>query len=236
MKTRLKREYFRRFLRPMNKLDLSPGLVGRTFGVGTAAGLSATVGLQSVIVLGLWAAFRPSMSLRFNLPIAWVLTGITNPLTLVPMYTFYYSVGVALLGKTDGAYDMSAYWLRLEEDGVFSVALDSWNFLLITLLGSLPFTVAGGVAAYYLGRWIGGKMANRRQVRFLRLEKLKAATRKASLPLSRRRRSTATEDGETENAAGTADAGTAGNAVSPDAAASEPAPTPRPPPTGTDGA
>lgn len=161
----IRRHYFRRFLRPINKLKLTPEVVGRTMFVGLLWGLSASVGFQLIFValfwlIGRWAD-RP-----FNFPIALLLTGITNPLTITPIYSAYFFIGCSLLPSCQPAHFSVKFLLeRLSEEGPWSLLADSWSFLTITFFASLPFAVAAGVAGYWFGRTLGERLHKRRQKR-----------------------------------------------------------------------
>ncbi|HET8728877.1 MAG TPA: DUF2062 domain-containing protein [Alphaproteobacteria bacterium] len=161
----LKRQYFRRFLRPINKMKLGPGQVGRTVVVGLFWGLTASVGLQVVGVGLCWLAMR-GLDRPFNLPIALLLTGVTNPLTIAPIYSLYFVVGCAALPSCHpGAGSVETIIVRLKEEGLWDVLADSWQFFAITYAGSLPFAIAGSVAGFYFGRWVGGMLQHRRRRR-----------------------------------------------------------------------
>lgn len=186
MRTRMRRLYFRRFLQPINRMDLSPGTVARTCAVGGAAGISATVGLQTIGVFILWVCTRRFEAHRFNLAIALLLTGITNPLTVVPMYGFYYTCGNWMLGRTTSLVDVSTIIDRIKDEGLWAVVAGSWQFFAVSLVGSLPFTIIGTIALYSTGRWIGQKLEARRRIRKRRRERLKLGDLAKKLTLRRR--------------------------------------------------
>jgi len=142
----LKRQYFRRFLRPINKLRLGSEDVGRTAFVGLFWGLTASVGFQLAGVGLCWLVMR-WLHKPFNLPIAFLLTGVTNVVTIPPIYTLYYVVGCAALPSCEpGLGSVEGILSRLTEEGVWNVLAESWRFLAIAYLGGLPFAVAGSIA------------------------------------------------------------------------------------------
>lgn len=170
-----RRRYFKRVLRPINRLELKPATVGRTMAVGLLWGLSATVGLQVIGVTLFWLAGR-WLRRPFHYPVALLLTAVTNPLTVAPMYSLYFVVGSVILwtpAVEEVAVD--ALVARLTEAGAWQIILDSGWFFAVCFVGSLPFAVAGTVAGYYFGRYVGYRLSNRRFARRKRIADTKAA-------------------------------------------------------------
>lgn len=161
----LKKQYFRRFLRPINKLGLDPGQVGRTMVMGLFWGLTASVGFQLIGVGLCWLVMR-QIDRPFSLPIAILLTGVTNPLTIAPLYSLYFIVGCAAIPSCHpGVGSVETLAARVSEEGVWNVLAESWQFLAIAYAGGLPFAIAGATAGLYFGRWIGHVLQQRRQRR-----------------------------------------------------------------------
>lgn len=152
---RLRRLVRYRLVVPMLRSRHGPEHTARGIGMGVFWGLTPTVGFQTPLMLGVWAGARslgwPS-SLVQTAAWAWV----NNPLTIVPLYYMYYVTGQALLGH--GA-DMAGYGAFA---GVWSTAMDgsmpaleraATAFRVLgwpTLLGCVPWAVAGAVISY---RW-----------------------------------------------------------------------------------
>jgi len=74
--------------------------------------------------LGLFIAFMPvpghfliaalgALALRINIPVAFITTLVSNPVTMGPMYYLCYQVGLALLGMPPRPFEfeMSMAWL-----------------------------------------------------------------------------------------------------------------------------
>ena len=170
----VRRRYFKRVLRPINRLELTPATVGRTMAAGLFWGLSATVGLQVIGVTVSWLVGR-WVRRPFYYPVAMLLTAITNPLTVAPMYSLYFMVGSVLLWRP--AVDevaLEALVARLTEAGAWQIILDSGWFFAVCFVGSLPFAVLGTVAGYYFGRYVGYRLSRRRFVRRKRRADVKA--------------------------------------------------------------
>lgn len=167
MKQYVRRQYFRRFLRPINRLELDPGVVSRTMVVGVGWGLSPLVGFQ-LIGLGLtWVVLARMLRRSFNLPIAALLTAITNPLTVPPIYTIYYATGCATIDCSGTGAQLSALITTIAEvrlsdlfsgDTLVAIA----EPLGIIVVGALPYMLVGCVAARYLGLYVGQSLAQRR--------------------------------------------------------------------------
>lgn len=188
----IRRHYFRRFLSPINRMRLTPETVGRTCLFGLMWGLSPTVGVQVAGLALTWVIVDKAMDQPFNFPIALVLTGVTNPLTVVPIYGLYFTVGCRAIGCDIAEYHVQGVVRAiadLDVTGLFAKSFDAIAVPLgITLLGSLPFVAAGSVAGWYFGRSIGHRLQHRRDARARR----RAVTRRGLL----RRRSAPPADGE----------------------------------------
>ena len=175
-----RRQYFRRFLKPINRMRLSPSVVGRTAVVGLAFGLTASVGIQLIGVFLIWLVGR-AIRRPINLALAVLLTSVTNPLTIVPIYTGYFFIGCAMLQCDTSVITiepMIAAINAIDLTGLFTGSWDtalasfaplgagSWETiglpLTITAVGSLPFAIAGSVAGYYFGRYVGERLHIRR--------------------------------------------------------------------------
>ena len=81
-----------RFLRHVSRQRATPHAIALGTAIGVFIGLTPTVGLQTLIVLFL-ATLVGASRVAAVLPV-W----ITNPVTLVPVYTFNYWLGTLLVG------------------------------------------------------------------------------------------------------------------------------------------
>ncbi len=176
----VRRQYFRRFLRPINRLRLSPAVVGRTAVVGLAFGLTASVGIQLIGVFLIWLVGR-AVRRPINLALAVVLTGVTNPLTIAPIYTVYFLTGCAVIRCDTSVITIEPLLAAINAIDFRALFTGSWDMamasfgqlgsgswetiglpLAITVLGSLPFALVGSVAGYYFGRYVGERLHVRR--------------------------------------------------------------------------
>lgn len=160
-----RRQYFRRFLRPINRMRLSPSVVGRTAVVGLAFGLTASVGVQIAGVFLVWLVARTARR-PINLLLAVVLTGVTNPFTIAPIYTLYFFTGCALTQCDTSVISIEPLIAAITQWSLRDLWESSWDALVvplaITMLGSLPFALAGSGAGYYFGRYVGQRLHIRR--------------------------------------------------------------------------
>ncbi len=94
------------------------------------------------------AAGLLALSLRVNLPLAVIVTWISNPLTMAPMYWSGYSLGVRLLGdRPRSGFEPSVKWFMAEFYRI-------WEPLLLgcLLLGAVSAALAYAITRL-LWRW-----------------------------------------------------------------------------------
>ena len=132
---------------------------------GLGIGLAVPPGFQLATLFGLWWAAR-RVRRGFNLPIAALLTGITNPLTFVPIYTAYFVVGCGLTGCEIEHGTLHGIVQRMEQEGFWAVLSGSWKLLGIIAVGGLPIAAVVTVSGYRFGRYVGERLRRRRDRRF----------------------------------------------------------------------
>jgi uncharacterized protein (DUF2062 family) len=161
----IRRHYFRRFLRPINRLKLTSDVLARTMAIGLGIGISATVGLQILAVSIAWLIAR-RIDRPFNIAIALLLTGVTNALTVPPLYSIYFVTGCAMTSCDLGAFQLRRVINLVADFEAWDLASSSWTWLaeplFVTFVGSLPYTIAGAVAGWYFGRALGWRLHHRR--------------------------------------------------------------------------
>lgn len=86
-------------LRSVLALDDSPHAIALGVGIGIFVGLTPSVGIQTILILGVILATRPFF--YFNGTAAMASTYISNPLTMAPMYYFWYRLGAWFIPGTD---------------------------------------------------------------------------------------------------------------------------------------
>lgn len=117
----------------------TPTMMALSFGVGTMIGMSPLFGIHTP--LGILAAWL----FRLNKPATITGVYITNPLTMVPIYTFSTWVGIKLLGSDLCIIEFNFKHLT------FSNVVDELNaFLLPFFVGSTVVALIGGILSYYI--------------------------------------------------------------------------------------
>lgn len=111
----------------------SPRKVAMSFAVGTFIGVSPFLGFHTVLILAVAWMFR------LNKVVALTAAYITNPLTLIPIYTFCIWIGAVLLGV-----DITA--VKIDWDD-FTMSVLFSELKLIVAPFFLGTTVLGGVGA-----------------------------------------------------------------------------------------
>ncbi len=125
------------FLRRTGCLSVHRRAVARGIAVGLFVGLTPTVGIQTVLMIG------ACLLLRANFPAAFVISWISNPLTVGPLYVAYSIIGETLLGS----------WLTF---AIFSLFELTWTVASAVMevayvgLGSLLVAVPAALAGYLI--------------------------------------------------------------------------------------
>lgn len=119
LKTRLltwRDTLWKNLIAPLSFSNSPPWFDARGVAIGLLVGLGVPIGAHTLI-LGLLL-----VSVRFNFPIAFAVTWIVNPFTVIPMYYGYYAVGSVLLGCSP-SMGMDGFREMMEP------VLDAGNFL-----------------------------------------------------------------------------------------------------------
>lgn len=86
----------RRILRNILALDDSPHAIALGVAIGLFFGLTPTVGIQTLFILATVALTRRLF--YFNAAAAMAATYVSNPITMVPLYYFWYRLGAVFIG------------------------------------------------------------------------------------------------------------------------------------------
>ena len=124
----------RMLLRTILQLDDTPHSIALGATVGMWIGMTPTVGIQMALVMIFVFFTRPFF--RFNVMAAIVMVYISNPLTMIPLYWFYYKVGTLFI---EGSVTREHLTQTIKSDG----APDSWDAVL-TLLTDLGWPLMLG--------------------------------------------------------------------------------------------
>lgn len=127
------------FLRRTGSLDVDELTLARGVAVGLFIGLTPTVGIQTLLMLG------ASALLRANFPAAFLASCINNPLTFPAIYFGFHQLGEALMAHLPIRFDS----LRgLEEE----IAEETTALVIGSLAVALPAAVAGYFLFLYIWR------------------------------------------------------------------------------------
>lgn len=129
-------------------LSLQRYALARGVAVGVFIGLTPTVGMQTLLMLG------ACLLLRANFPAAFVASWISNPFTIAPMYFAFGVLGRMLFQPLFTTFIDGS-------DLVEKAALET----LYVALGSLPVAILGAALGYVLFLWAWLAWARRRHER-----------------------------------------------------------------------
>jgi uncharacterized protein len=109
--------------------------VARGVAVGLFVGLTPTVGVQTLLMI------IGCILLRGNFPVAFILSWVSNPVTMVPLYWFFNVLGETVFEP-----------LLPMEDGTPNLIDDALHETMLTALGSLLIATPAGVIGYFATR------------------------------------------------------------------------------------
>jgi uncharacterized protein (DUF2062 family) len=160
-----------RLVVPMLRSRHGPEHTARGIGLGVFWGLTPTVGVQTFLMVGVWAAARSLFGWHSSLVQTAAWTWINNPITMVPLYYLFYVTGQVMLGhgaEMAGYAAFASVWsgtmdggTSLAERTMMAVRVLGWP----TLLGCVPWSVAGGLISY---RWALSVLSRRHEARLAR--------------------------------------------------------------------
>jgi len=141
----------RQLLRSVLALNDSPHAVALGVAVGIFVGLTPTVGVQTVLILAL--AFLSRKVCYFNGAAAMASTYVSNPFTMLPLYYFWYQLGMWFFPGSSATIDLApltefngiAGWWNAMCDLGLNVGVPMFVGALITA----PFGAVGAYAATY---------------------------------------------------------------------------------------
>jgi len=132
------------FLRRTGCLSVHRRAIARGIAVGLFVGLTPTVGIQTVLMLG------ACLPLRANFPAAFFISWVSNPLTMAPLYVVYSFIGETLLGTWLLGVLVSLFELT---QAVAMTALEVAYIGLGSLLVAVPAAAAGYLISLALHRY-----------------------------------------------------------------------------------
>ncbi len=172
---------FRRLLRlrlviPVLRSPAAADYTARGVFVGLLVAMTPTVGIQMMIVVGIWAMVRLLRPVwDFNVVIAMLWTWFTNIFTLPPIYYLFLLTGEGMLGRWGEAGGYAMFVDRLVQllrtDATFLESLwiyaagifEAWGVPM--LLGSVPWSIASAFLGYWWSLRLIKRFRQRRHVR-----------------------------------------------------------------------
>lgn len=147
----------RRFIRfklliPVLRSRQSPEFTARGVANGVFWGLTPTLGLQTIEILGTWGIARFAFGRDSSLIQALIWVWVNNPITMVPMFYVFYLTGVKMMGGPAGDYNAFVrLWDETETRGWLEGLLTIARGIgLPMLIGCVPYAIAGSWLSY---RW-----------------------------------------------------------------------------------
>ena len=147
--------------------------------VGLLVSLTPTVGLQMVIVAGVWAmvrVLRPSWD--FNVVIGMIWTWLTNVFTAPPIYYAFLVTGEGMLGRWGETGGYAIFQQRLvkllQTDVTFLESLliyvvgifEAWGMPM--MIGCVPWAIGGAFLGYWWSLRLIHRFQNRHQSQNIR--------------------------------------------------------------------
>lgn len=144
-----------RLIIPVVRSPHPPEYTARGVANGVLWGMTPLMGLQTLLILGTWAALHRVLRRDSSLVQALIWAWVNNPLTMVPMYYAYFVTGAWLTGSSDimGGYAAFVSMVNASE------AEPTWFARGIRLgrdvgvavtVGCIPYTIACSWISY---RW-----------------------------------------------------------------------------------
>jgi len=145
---RIKR-LFRYYWLRLYRLQGNPTALAGGFAIGIFIGLTPTLPVQTPLILALTLLTRTSFPA--GILSSWL---VCNPLTMVPIYFFSYSLGQALFGTAQSSSDIMSLILLIKTaaplaDIIGSVSALGWQAIYPLLVGSLVFAIPVGLISYF---------------------------------------------------------------------------------------
>jgi uncharacterized protein (DUF2062 family) len=153
-----------RFVIPIFRSRHPPEFTAGGVANGVFWALTPSVGIQSLAILASWFVARTALRRDSSLLQAFIWAWINNPLTMIPMYYIFYVTGLLLLGQggeSTGYAVFASVWDASSSVPWFDRLASIGRAIGVpTVLGSLPYAVAGGLISY---RWALRMVRRRRE-------------------------------------------------------------------------
>ncbi len=155
------------FLEALVRSENPPWFDARGAAIGLMIGLGVPIGGQMIVLALLRLCFR------FNALIAFAMTWINNPLSLLPLYYGYYYVGSLILDRpvAMSVEDFQALFRPILHAGYFwgsvhAFLLMSWDILKRWTVCAVIFSLVSGLLGYVVAHRIQKKRSSVEPVRW----------------------------------------------------------------------
>jgi uncharacterized protein (DUF2062 family) len=114
--------------------------LARGVSLGLFVGLTPTVGIQTAMMIA------GSLMFRANFPAAFIVSFVSNPVTMAPLYYGFHELGVGLMR-----------WLPVTRAATESLGHNFAADTIATLVGSMAVAIPASILGYFafLGLWRG---------------------------------------------------------------------------------
>lgn len=174
-----------RWLQPYLRSQNTPHRAALGTGLGIFVGLLPLVGIQTYLVILLWAIGRYLLRIHLSLPVAVAMVWITNPFSLPPLFYLYYLIGTSLLwifpidapsllttlaiwqGSLGRGVEAGSLWaVWLERMGIRLLLEYGWPVLLGSLVCAIPaallsYAISFVILRHYRMRMLPSKIPTR---------------------------------------------------------------------------
>ncbi len=129
--------------------------------IGLFVGLTPTMGIQMYIVVAIWTVCWYIFRFRFYLPVGIALVWVSNPVTFVPFYYIFLTIGNTFFQVMEWptiTLDWRTFQQKFEkmtEDSIWKIAQEGSQFLLIDLgipmlVGSFFVAIPVAIIFYFV--------------------------------------------------------------------------------------
>ncbi len=155
---------YRTLLRHVRRNPLDEGKFARSMALGLFIGFSPTVGLQIVLSVAVCILLNRLLALKFDAAITIFGTLVLNPVTMVPIYSLYLSIG-CLFMSCGGVTEITSSETLLE------MITSGSSVYLAIILGSLPFMAVCTLVGYFISKRLWIFLAERLKKKFANFKK-----------------------------------------------------------------
>jgi uncharacterized protein len=165
---KLRRALRYRLVIPVFRSRHPPEYTARGVANGVFWGLTPSVGVQTIEIVGTWLVGRSLFRKDSSLLQALIWVWVNNPITMIPMYYAFYLTGLWLMGKSgsvEGYDSFVALWdANIVDSWAERVSGIARSIGAPMMIGSLPYAAVGSALSYH---W-AARVVRRRQERVRR--------------------------------------------------------------------